>query len=34
MTTTLIMIAATLIYFAVTIPLAILIGKWIANNDT
>jgi len=29
MTTVLIMIAATLVYFAVAIPLAIAIGKWI-----
>lgn len=29
MTTVLIMIGATLVYFAVTIPLAIAIGKWI-----
>jgi len=30
--TALIMIAATVIYFAVTIPLAIAIGKWIEHD--
>lgn len=29
MKTALIMLGATVVYFAVTIPLAILIGKWI-----
>jgi hypothetical protein len=32
MTTALIMLAATAAYFAVTIPLAILIGKWIQRG--
>jgi len=31
--TTLIMLAATVAYFAVTIPLAMLIGKWINRRD-
>jgi hypothetical protein len=33
MTTALIMLGATVVYFAITIPLAILIGKWINRRD-
>jgi hypothetical protein len=32
MTTALIMMAATVAYFGITIPLAIAIGKWIEHN--
>lgn len=32
MNTALIMIGATVAYFAVTIPLAILIGKWLSRK--
>jgi hypothetical protein len=31
--TTLIMLGATVAYFAVTIPLAMLIGEWINRRD-
>jgi len=31
--TALIMLGATVVYFAVMIPLAILIGKWISRRD-
>jgi hypothetical protein len=32
MTNVLIMLGATVVYFAITIPLAILIGKWIQRG--
>ena len=31
--TALIMIGATIVYFAITIPLAILIGKWLERMN-